>query len=103
MADALGLGPSGEIRGGSSPFSRTKFSASVPDGDFLEQESPSLRLRHKPIAIGAGSLNHRTSTRRLFFSRRVRKVLRKASYRGASPPSETPPSSKRMTRNLHVE
>jgi hypothetical protein len=24
MADALGLGPSGEIRGGSSPFSRTK-------------------------------------------------------------------------------
>jgi hypothetical protein len=23
MADALGLGPSGEIRGGSSPFSRT--------------------------------------------------------------------------------
>ena len=26
MADALGLGPSGEIRGGSSPFSRTKKS-----------------------------------------------------------------------------
>lgn len=26
MADALGLGPSGEIRGGSSPFSRTNSS-----------------------------------------------------------------------------
>jgi hypothetical protein len=25
MADALGLGPSGEIRGGSSPFSRTNI------------------------------------------------------------------------------
>src|SRR5258708_3419462 len=29
MADALGLGPSGAIRGGSSPFSRTNFTFGV--------------------------------------------------------------------------
>ena len=39
MADALGLGPSGEIRGGSSPFSRTK-SQSNPERDAMSQQNP---------------------------------------------------------------
>ena len=39
MADALGLGPSGEIRGGSSPFSRTK-SHSNPERDAMSQQNP---------------------------------------------------------------
>ena len=34
MADALGLGPSGAIRGGSSPFSRTNFTFGIePAGE----------------------------------------------------------------------
>jgi hypothetical protein len=32
LADALGLGPSGAIRGGSSPFSRTNSNVSALSG-----------------------------------------------------------------------
>ncbi len=45
MADALGLGPSGAIHGGSSPFSRTNSSVGIvltdeADRSFLPARSP---------------------------------------------------------------
>lgn len=48
MADALGLGPSGEIRGGSSPFSRTK-SHSNPERDAMSQQNQPQNQAKEPL------------------------------------------------------
>ena len=48
MADALGLGPSGEIRGGSSPFSRTKKSL-YPERDAMSQQNPPQNQAKEPL------------------------------------------------------
>jgi hypothetical protein len=50
MADALGLGPSGEIRGGSSPFSRTiEFSETPPP----IAQPPALQTTNTPTVENA--------------------------------------------------
>jgi hypothetical protein len=50
MADALGLGPSGEIRGGSSPFSRTRFKQLQlnPERDSMSQQNPNQPQDKQP-------------------------------------------------------
>ena len=49
MADALGLGPSGAIRGGSSPFSRTRFEQ-VAFGLRVQPIGSSHPLPHHDLA-----------------------------------------------------
>jgi hypothetical protein len=44
MADALGLGPSGEIRGGSSPFSRTNSRGTPSQGRRTSQYETNIYL-----------------------------------------------------------
>jgi hypothetical protein len=67
MADALGLGPSGAIRGGSSPFSRTRleqvvYGAGLDSKSLAAVSSDEVRrpsVSSRPLAGQSGDLRVR--------------------------------------------